>query len=1094
MKKRMLAAVLALIMVLGLFPVHAAEPAAGPGPTPVVSDNLSDQNYWRWSKTVKSYLEPHGDHTLSRVEADGGQVILETYDENRNLLERRVIAELARELPIFGGCYFGAQQNFLVFGQENPQELDSQEVIRVVSYTKDWQRLKDTRICGANTYIPFDAGSLRMTQYGDHLYIRTCHEMYQTDDGYHHQANVMLNIHIPTMELRDQFWGIMNIGYGYVSHSFNQFVALDGDRILAVDHGDAHPRSVVLVEYPYPAGQDQMISRDCKHQDLVSIPGTTGDNETGVGVGGFEVTDSSYLVAGVTVDLSSTSPDFSGQENVFLSVVPRGTVGTQQVSQVMLTAHQEGENCDLEVPQLVKLDGNRLMVLWTEQGTLCWQLVDGAGQPVGSTHRNAEGKLSDCKPVVQDGKAVWYVTDNSVPMFYAIALDHPETLVIQPTTQSYTVTVDGVAHADVKYGTALAGLLPENPTKPGYIFTGWYAGEKAVTGETLVTGDMTIESRWEAAAKSITAKINGTAAEGATLAEVITASGVAESAINSVEFISGHITYADLVKAGSLQNLQTFKCNLSDTLTYEDSDGKPATDFPAWVFCYVDQNYYIHGHENLRTVELNGFTEIPKRDGKNGYVFGLCFNLQKITALDAEYIGPNAFKACLYLETLTIPSVRTIGGWALNNTPSLKLDLSQLTHLETIGDGAFQKSGVGRKGNDLVELTLPASLRTLEGVPFGNYGDNTDFLPTTYHVTMLGDRPVVARSDADNCFAFAAPKADSYVEVPQAYDANYRLNDPAVNPGYDAAANTWCMLPMKAQPVREINIQYTSMVLKSCLEMRFYLDAADLNNRTDLYAKIVKSYADGRPDQVVEIPYAQWGTRDPGLKYVKFAGITAKEMMDEITVQIFDTLGQPVGQLHRDSVQGYAMRALAEGREALDPVLVDMLNYGAAAQTYFKYDAGNLANAALTPAQQALATTEFVVKNEGIAGAHFYGSTLVLQNSITMNLYFRDLTSDMHAVATYTDHYGDVKTIEIPGSQFVEQSSLTRISINSLAVADAYELVHCQVYDAGNQLVGECHDSIASYAARGTERDDLRPVVEGLLKFSTSSRTYFATK
>ena len=37
-----------------------------------------------------------------------------------------------------------------------------------------------TDMYGANTTVPFDAGSARMTHSGDHLLVRTCHEMYKS--------------------------------------------------------------------------------------------------------------------------------------------------------------------------------------------------------------------------------------------------------------------------------------------------------------------------------------------------------------------------------------------------------------------------------------------------------------------------------------------------------------------------------------------------------------------------------------------------------------------------------------------------------------------------------------------------------------------------------------------------------------------------------------------------------------------------------------------------------------------------------------------------------------------------------------------------
>ena len=60
-----------------------------------------------------------------------------------------------------------------------------------------------------------------MTHSGDHLLVRTCHEMYKSSDGNNHQSNVTIEVDMPSMTITDSYTGIMNVDYGYVSQSFN---------------------------------------------------------------------------------------------------------------------------------------------------------------------------------------------------------------------------------------------------------------------------------------------------------------------------------------------------------------------------------------------------------------------------------------------------------------------------------------------------------------------------------------------------------------------------------------------------------------------------------------------------------------------------------------------------------------------------------------------------------------------------------------------------------------------------------------------------------------------------------------------------------
>ena len=167
---RLLTMVCTLGMLASLVPVASAS-----GTAPVVSNNKNDQDYTRWSSTVKSYLYENEDGGLTRVEYVDGKIVVEDYNDAFQLHSSRTIP---MELSIWGGFYAGEDYNFLIFGQENPGEDDQREVIRVVKYSKDWKRLGQASLRGANTTTPFDAGSLRCDEYGDYLYIRTCHEMY----------------------------------------------------------------------------------------------------------------------------------------------------------------------------------------------------------------------------------------------------------------------------------------------------------------------------------------------------------------------------------------------------------------------------------------------------------------------------------------------------------------------------------------------------------------------------------------------------------------------------------------------------------------------------------------------------------------------------------------------------------------------------------------------------------------------------------------------------------------------------------------------------------------------------------------------------
>lgn len=462
MKKQLTALCLVLALIFATGMVAPVALAAG---SPAETSNINDQNYTVRATPISSHLVDNGDGTFTRVEYTGEYVTVETYDSDLAFVDG---FSIEMELPIFGGFHFGEEYNFLIFGQENPNEDDTAEVVRVVSYTKDWERVGAASLFGANTYIPFDAGSLRCAEYNGYLYIRTAHEMYMSDDGYHHQANMTLNVRISDMVITDSFYDVMNVNYGYVSHSFNQFIAVDGTDLLAVDHGDAYPRSVVLIKYGTAAGGDTFTGR-CTYVNVLPIAGSTGANATGVSVGGFEISDSAYLIAGNTV---SHGDDYSasGQRNIFITATSKENFTSDGTTVHYLTSYTEDDGISLSTPHFFKVEDNKYAILWTESGSetsiLRYAFVDGSGELLSEVY-TAAGVLSDCQPIVSGGKLIWYVTSASAPAFFTIDPENPGSITHDHIyTYSY-VSYPGYSSAgSLSCVCAVCGEAGENVTIP----------------------------------------------------------------------------------------------------------------------------------------------------------------------------------------------------------------------------------------------------------------------------------------------------------------------------------------------------------------------------------------------------------------------------------------------------------------------------------------------------------------------------------------------------------------------------------------------------------------------------------------------------
>ena len=459
MKKRMLSIVLS-----GAMAVSTAVSAGSFGAFAVAQcvaysgSNVNDQDYVQWSDTVKSYLTVCDNGNYMRVQSGAieGKLLVEYYSSDFEPLSTKLIDN---ELPIFGAFYDSGNNYYVLSGQENPKQNDSLEVFRITKYDKNWNKIKSCGLYGANTTVPFDAGSARMTHSGDHLLVRTCHEMYKSSDGNNHQANVTIEVDMPSMTITDSYTGVMNVDYGYVSHSFNQFIKTDGNHIVALDHGDAHPRSAVLVKYNsdfttgkfFPSYFEQV-----SNIDVVTYPEYTAGhyNYTGAAIGGFDVSSSSYIVAQSTVDLDYINT--SETRNVYVSAVSKD-LSTNKLNKI--TSYAEG-TASASAPQLVKINNNSFLLLWSRDTKVSCVKLNADGTVNGGIH-TFEGSLSDCQPVIKNGRAVWYVYDKNNVTFNSLNLSNLDDI--------KTVDVKTGHDYETKYASKTDGTVTQTCKSCGYV-------------------------------------------------------------------------------------------------------------------------------------------------------------------------------------------------------------------------------------------------------------------------------------------------------------------------------------------------------------------------------------------------------------------------------------------------------------------------------------------------------------------------------------------------------------------------------------------------------------------------------------------------
>lgn len=368
-------------------------------------------NFTNWGTTVKSSILSRNERgTYLEAYADGEYVTIRKYSAENSYLGEKPIKY---ELPIFGGIYSGKEYNYIAFGQDNTEENDSKESIRIVKYDKEFNRISSVSITGGQTKAikPLNH-TARFAESGNQLILHTARTRYKSSDGLNHQSNLDIFVNTDTMKVT--YVSSLSPA-NHVSHSFDTYVRFDGNVPVFLDLGDGSPRSVVLQK----ASGSSYIKAT-----MFEILGPAGANYTGVTAGGLEVSKNNYLTAIATINQSSakwgkgnsnaasnasmvpSNHRSLNQRDIVVCIVPRN-FSNGAVAKNVTIAKYIGTSKIATTPQLLKISNNKFVVLWgqyslnggtnvryedddwDEDGPECYQVqyIDENGNKLGNAIR-----------------------------------------------------------------------------------------------------------------------------------------------------------------------------------------------------------------------------------------------------------------------------------------------------------------------------------------------------------------------------------------------------------------------------------------------------------------------------------------------------------------------------------------------------------------------------------------------------------------------------------------------------------------------------------------------------------------------------------
>ena len=310
----------------------------------------------------------------------------------------------------------------------------------------------------------------------------------------------------------------------------------------------------------------------------------------------------------------------------------------------------------------------------------------------------------------------------------------------------------------------------------------------------------------------------------------------------------------------------------------------------------------------------------------------------------------------------------------------------------------------------------------------------------------------------------------------------------------------------------DLGIMGASLTLASDISINFYVPKKNVEGYENPYLLCTKEVYDKKGSLVGTEELKLTGRRENGSYWVyTYTGIAAKEMGSLVTATMHGTKdGKDCsGKSLEYSVKQYAYNKLKADTtdDKFKTLLVDMLNYGAAAQEYWNYNPKNLVNAELTDEQKAYATqteptmTDHRAVSGTANGLELKGITLLMQEKIAIKYYFthKNYTgemSDLTMKVTYVDRNGQTQTAEITGDKFTTNGDSYCVVFDELNPTQLRTVCTAEVFDKdGNKVSQTVTYSAESYAARkvadGKTDEKFVKLLKEMMKYGDSTAKYF---
>lgn len=291
----------------------------------------------------------------------------------------------------------------------------------------------------------------------------------------------------------------------------------------------------------------------------------------------------------------------------------------------------------------------------------------------------------------------------------------------------------------------------------------------------------------------------------------------------------------------------------------------------------------------------------------------------------------------------------------------------------------------------------------------------------------------------------------------------------AVTLNATGSANSFTFTAEYASKSPEVSLYGRSITLKDNIDVNYYMEMSDSVFEHDAYLEFKIG---GQTYKLNASDAAE--VNESGKTLYKFSClVNAAQMSDTIETRI--VIDNNTKEEFSYSVKEYASELLSKSSEyptETVKLVKALLNYGTAAQTFFKYNTGKPANAILSDTDKAVAAADFdaykaVIKadsaNGAIDGLTYYGSSLICKSEMTVRHYFiLDNGSDIN---NYKFSYIDTEGYEVSLiPKKVSDGGVYCVDISGIMACSLNKNYVCRVTGMDNSQTIELDYGPLSYA------------------------------